>query len=86
MCLHVTFVSCNHDYDVFIVSMVSKLSDPFFNFLKGLAWNNFIDNDGSDCITIVDRSNSIVKLLASCIPDSQFDKFAIMVWQFEILL
>lgn len=86
MSLHVTFVSCDHDDDIFVISVVLELGDPLFNFVEGLAGDDLVDNDSSYSISVVDRGDCVVELLASGIPNGEFDVFIIVVGEFEVLL
>lgn len=73
--LHICLISSDIDNNILIISMLSELLHPFLNLLKGLSRHNFIHHNSPHGIPIVDRSNSIIFLLACCIPDGHFDCF-----------
>lgn len=66
---HVALVTSNHDDDILVVGMFSQLRYPLLHFLKGLIGGDFVDNDGSHSIPVVDWGHSIVHFLSGSVPN-----------------
>ena len=79
LAFHVGLIPGNDNYDFFVIGMISEFSHPLLNLFKRLSRDDFIDDDGPESIPVVDRSNRIILLLASSVPNSQLHFFVMML-------
>lgn len=68
----IALVSHQHDDNV-CVGMVAELLQPACDVLVGLVLGNVVDEEGTDCATVVSTGDGAVALLAGGIPDLSLD-------------
>jgi hypothetical protein len=54
--LQIGFISCDSQQDA-ITGIFLQFGNPLFNFVEALFGGDIIDDDGSNCISVVDGSH-----------------------------